>query len=378
MFNLTKPFYPILLGATKGDPELAHRQLLKTLSWLERDRLVGKNILRQLERSFCLRDPRLQQTLWGLQFNNPLGLAAGCDKDAVAAGVWSNFGFGFAEVGGVTFHAQPGNPLPRLFRLSLDKAVLNRMGGNNLGASAMADTLKETWQRQERNMPIGINLIKSKIASLDAAAEDYASSFCLLRDLADYFVVNVSSPNTPGLRSLQEGEQLESILMALEQENPQAKPIFIKIAPDLSWQEIASILELSINYKLAGIIATNTTIRKDNLQTKTLSNTQTLLVEEAGGISGAPLTARSTEVIRFIWQQTQGKVPIIGVGGIFNANDAWEKIIAGASLLQMYTGWIYEGPWVVPNILRGLLENLENLGLSNIQEAIGIGTDRPI
>ena len=374
MLNFTKPFYPLLLSAVKSDPETAHRQMLETLNNLEINRhsVWGSLAVKQLEKSFCISDPRLRQTLWGLDFNNPFGLAAGFDKNGTAAGMWSSFGFGFAELGAVTLHSQPGNPRPRMFRLTKDKAALNRMGANNLGAAVMADTLTQTWKRQPRKIPIGINLCKSKIASLEYAAADYVGSFEYLQDTADYFVINVSSPNTPGLRSLQAVEQLEPILSGLQTANTQSKPILIKIAPDLDWQDIKDILNLARNYNLSGVIATNTTIRRDGLKTNILKETGKSIKDEAGGISGLPVKQRSTEVIRFIYQETEGKLPIIGVGGIFNAADAWEKIIAGASLLQVYTGWVYEGPWMVSNVLSGLLAKLEEKGLNNISEAIGI------
>ncbi|MGL5939826.1 MAG: quinone-dependent dihydroorotate dehydrogenase [Waterburya sp.] len=373
MLNFTKPFYPLLLSAVKGDPETAHRQMLKTLNNLEINRYStwGSLAIRQLEKSFCIADTRLEQTLWGLNFSNPLGLAAGFDKDGTAAGMWSSLGFGLAELGAVTLHAQSGNPRPRMFRLPEDKAALNRMGANNLGAAVMADTLAETWKRQPRKIPIGINLCKSKITSLEEAAADYVGSFKYLQAVADYFVVNVSSPNTPGLRSLQAGEQLEPILSGLQAVNTQSKPILIKIAPDLEWQDIKNILNLATSYNLAGVIATNTTIRRDGLKTRILSETGKSIKDEAGGISGLPVKERATEVIRFIYQETDGKLPIIGVGGIFTADDAWEKIIAGASLLQVYTGWIYQGPWMVKEVLSGLLARLEEKGLNNLSEAVG-------
>ena len=373
MFQYTKPFYPLLLSAVKSEPETAHRQMLKALTKIEhsRDSTWGKLAIKQLQKSFCLKDSRLQQTLWGLDFPNPFGLAAGFDKDGTAAGIWNSLGFGFAELGAVTLHSQPGNPRPRMFRLPEDKAALNRMGANNLGAAVMADTLRETWQRKPRVIPIGINLCKSKIASLEEAAEDYVGSFKLLQDSADYFVVNVSSPNTPGLRSLQAGEQLKPILSALQKANQYNQPIFVKIAPDLNWSEITEIIELALEYQLAGAIATNTTINKQNLKTKTLSETGQLLTTEAGGISGEPVRERSTEVIRFIYRQTEGKLPIIGVGGIFTADDAWAKIIAGASLLQVYTGWVYQGPWMVKDVLSGILAKLDAAGMTHISEAIG-------
>lgn len=373
MLNFARPFYPVFLAAAKNNPEAAHVRVLDWLSRLDRDResVWGRWMRSQLEQSFNSSDPRLAQKLWGLNFNNPIGLAAGCDKDGVAAGIWQSFGFGFAELGAVTLHPQAGNPTPRLFRLPHDRAALNRMGANNLGAQVMASTLQQSWQRQPRQIPIGINLCKSKITPLEAAADDYVGSFRYLKDWADYFVVNVSSPNTPGLRSLQGGEELDGILGALQTENQDDRPLLIKISPDLDWDAIATILDLAQTHHLAGIIATNTTIRRDGLKTKILPETGKDLATEAGGISGAPIKARSTEIIRFIYQKTQGNLPIIGVGGIFTAEDAWEKITAGASLLQIYTGWVYQGPWMIREIVEGLLVKLEEGGYSHLSEAIG-------
>jgi dihydroorotate dehydrogenase len=375
ILNFLKPLYPLFFSALKSNPEAAHHQSLKVLNWLDghRNSYWGKWVIEQLERSFCYQNPRLAQSLWGLKFINPLGLAAGYDKDGLAAGIWSSFGFGFAELGAVTLHPQPGNPRPRLFRLPLDRAALNRMGANNQGAAAMAATLAQIWQRKPRPISIGINLCKSKITPLEEASPDYLGSFRYLQNLADYFVVNVSSPNTPGLRSLQAGEQLEPIFETLQGENPAQKPILVKISPDLAPEAIATIVSLAQNYHLAGVIATNTTTSRKGLNTKILAATGKPLEEEAGGISGFPLRQRSTEIIRFIWRQTQGKLPIIGVGGIFTAEDAWEKIIAGASLLQFYTGWVYQGPWMVKEILTGLITKLDENGLSHISEAVGYG-----
>ncbi|ACB00176.1 MULTISPECIES: quinone-dependent dihydroorotate dehydrogenase [unclassified Picosynechococcus] len=372
--NFAKPGYPLVLAAFKDNPEQGHRQLINALHWLERspDLLWSRLAKEQMVAEFCVQNPRLSQTLWGLDFPNPVGLSAGCDKDAMAAGMWSRFGFGFAEMGAVTLHAQPGNPLPRLFRLPADQAALNRLGANNLGAAVMAKTLGESWQIEPRTIPIGINLCKSKVTPLEAAAQDYLGSFEALQAVADYFVVNVSSPNTPGLRSLQGGEQIQPILETLQQANHKQQPIFIKISPDLDWEAIANIVKIAQDYQLAGIIATNTTTRRDGLKTQILEKTGNPVTEEAGGISGAPVRQRSTEVIRFIYGQTQGSLPIIGVGGIFTADHAWEKMTAGASLLQLYTGWIYKGPWIIPNILRGLLEKLETHNLNHISEAIGM------
>ena len=374
MFNLAKPFYPLFFSLVKNHVETAHLKSLELFHWLDcnRNKILGQSFLKQLEKSFCYQDSRLQQSLWGLNFANPLGLAAGYDKDGLGAGIWSYLGFGFASLGAVTLHPQPGNPRPRVFRLSLDKAALNRMGANSQGAKSLASILTETWQRQPPTIPIGINLCKSKITPLEEAASDYLGTFQYLQDLADYFTINVSSPNTPGLRSLQEGEQLEPILETLQKENQGQKPILIKISPDLDWPALVSILKLAQDYNLSGVIATNTTISREELNTKILTATGKPVEEEAGGISGQPLKKRSTEVIRFIWQETKGKLPIIGVGGIFTAEDAWEKITAGATLLQFYTGWVYEGPWSVPTILQGLCSKLDQHNLTHISQAVGI------
>lgn len=368
---LIRPFFFDLLDA---DPEWLHYSTIRSLSWLANNnhRPPASWIAKRLQNSLSVTDKRLEQTLFGLHFPNPVGLAAGFDKDGVATSIWSNFGFGFAEVGTVTFVAQPGNPRPRLFRLPLDKAALNRMGFNNSGAAAMAARLAACKQQFPPAIPIGINLGKSKVTPLEAAAEDYLNSFRLLKELADYFVVNVSSPNTPGLRSLQDAIMLSSILAALQTENKSQKPIFVKIAPDLEWEAIADIISLAQTYQLAGIIATNTTIRRDGLKTQVIAKTGKSPQEEAGGISGMPVRDRATEIIRFIWQQTQGKIPIIGVGGIFTPEDAWEKITAGACLVQVYTGWIYSGPLMIRGILEGLLAKLEQTGLNSISQAVGL------
>jgi dihydroorotate dehydrogenase len=362
---------PILFSGIKADPEWLHQQTLRSLNWLDVGvpPIARKWVLSQLDRSYCLSDDRLKQTLWGQDFANPIGLAAGFDKDGIAANLWAGFGFGFAELGTVTFQAQPGNPRPRLFRLPDDRAALNRMGFNNQGAAALADRLQSL---HNSNIPLGVNLGKSKVTPLDQATDDYLGSFRLLKEVGDYFVVNVSSPNTPGLRSLQSTDQLNPILSALQQENQGQKPLLIKIAPDLEWEDIAAVVDLAQHYKLAGIIATNTTIRRDGLKTETLQATGKSVAEEAGGISGAPLRQRSTEVIRFIYQQSQGQLSIVGVGGIFTADDAWEKITAGASLIQVYTGWIYEGPGMVRRVLKGLLQKLDDRGLHSLQDAIGL------
>lgn len=348
---------------------------MRVLRWLaERGESPPASLIRaQFQQTCCLSDARLQQTLWGVPFTNPVGLAAGYDKDGEAAGAWASFGFGFAEIGTVTLQAQPGNPRPRLFRLPADLAVLNRMGFNNQGAAAMAERLSLIEkQATSQTIPIGINLGKSKVTPLEKAAADYLGSFQLLKELGDYFVVNVSSPNTPGLRSLQDSAQLAAIFDALQQENQGRKPLLVKIAPDLEWEAIAQVIEVAKTYQLAGIIATNTTISRDGLKTEIIEKTSNSIKEEAGGISGAPLKQRATEVIRFIWQQTRGTLTIVGSGGIFTAEDAWEKIAAGASLVQVYTGLIYEGPWMVRRLNEGLLQKLQERGLSDISQAVGL------
>ncbi len=369
---------PLLFQNFKADPEAIHQRTLHTLAWIAQPPTTAPywtQPARRFAQAWCenscqLISQRLSQSLWQQTFTNPLGLAAGFDKDGVAAECWPLMGFGFAELGTVTCHSQPGNPKPRLFRLPQDQAALNRMGFNNRGSAALAQRLAD--MPLAANFPRGINLGKSKVTPLENAAKDYLQSFQRLQRLGSYFVVNVSSPNTPGLRSLQARAQLEPILATLQTANEQQKPLLIKIAPDLAWEDIDDILELAQQHHLAGIIATNTTIAKDHLITKRLDATGTLVTEEAGGISGAPVRQRATEVIRYIYKKTNGQLPIIGVGGIFTADDAWEKITAGASLLQVYTGWIYEGPWMVKNVLKGLLKKLDERGLENIQEAIGL------
>jgi dihydroorotate dehydrogenase len=358
---------PLIFSGLKADPETVHQQLIAVCGWLAQGESASSSsprtdlqsalkawVLGQVQQNFCWENHQLARQLWGLTFPNPIGLAAGFDKDAVAASIWPRFGFGFVEVGTVTYHPQPGNPRPRLFRLPQDRAALNRMGFNNQGAAQMAERLRQAQALQPRQIPLGINLGKSKITPLEEAATDYLLSFRLLKELGDYFVVNVSSPNTPGLRSLQSQAQLLPILEALQQENQSCKPLLIKIAPDLTWQEIDDILDLAKTYNLAGIIATNTTISRGGLVTQTIAATGNRIQEEAGGLSGAPLRDLATEVIRYIHQQTQGQLPIIGVGGIFSPQDAVEKMAAGASLLQVYTGWVYEGPWMVCRLLAGL------------------------
>ncbi|MEM6502719.1 MAG: quinone-dependent dihydroorotate dehydrogenase [Cyanobacteria bacterium P01_C01_bin.89] len=369
---------PLLFNVLKTDPEVAHNQSLGLLEKIDQSRRspAGKWLVDQCRNSFVYADPRLSQTLWGLNFPNPMGLAAGFDKNGQGAGLWSDLGFGFAEMGTVTAQGQPGNPKPRLFRLPEDQAALNRMGFNNGGSEQLQKrlenhphTINKTW-----NYPLGINLGKSKVTPLEDAAADYQLSFERLKALGDYFVVNVSSPNTPGLRSLQATDELAKILDALQTANVQRKPLVVKIAPDLADEDVLAVVNLAQQFELSGLIATNTTIRRDALTVQTLEATGNPIANEPGGISGAPVRQRSTEVIRLIYEATGGQLPIIGVGGIFTAEDAWEKITAGATLVQVYTGWIYEGPWMVKRILQGLAERLESKNLVTISEVIGIDT----
>ncbi|MGD1907340.1 MAG: quinone-dependent dihydroorotate dehydrogenase [Leptolyngbyaceae cyanobacterium] len=368
---------PFLFQGLKADPEWLHLRALKTLTWLTSGPTQGiRSTVRQWfaqHTHYC--DPRLHQSLWGYDFANPLGLAAGFDKDGTAALAWPWLGFGLAELGTVTLHPQLGNPRPRLFRLPADQAVLNRMGFNNGGAAALATRLQGYWDQQPPAIPMGINLGKSKVTPLDQAVEDYVSSFRLLRHLGQYFVVNVSSPNTPGLRSLQSQDQLSPILAALQAENLEDKPLLVKIAPDLEWSEIAALADLAIDHGLAGIIATNTTIQRQGLATQVVSSTGQPVTAEAGGLSGAPLRQRATEVVRFLYRHCEGQLPVVGVGGIFTAADAWERITAGASLLQVYTGWVYEGPMMVHRVLKGLADRLDSHGLHSISDAVGIECD---
>lgn len=350
------------------DPEVAHNFAIATCR-----RISESPQLQAIAKStFYYSDSRLSQTLWNLKFENPIGLAAGFDKNAEAIGAWSNLGFGFAEVGTITALAQSGNPKPRLFRLPSDLAVLNRMGFNNNGAVATAANLKQYLQNHQLAVPLGINLGKSKVTAIAEAKLDYADSLRSLYEFGDYFVVNVSSPNTPNLRDLQATDQLCGILAELQPINSDNKPIFVKIAPDLNDADIIEVVKASQNYGVAGIIATNTTISRQNLVTTHLSLTGQPVATEMGGISGQPVRDRSLAVIKLIWQTTEGKLPIIGVGGIFTAEDAWQKITAGASLVQVYTGLIYEGPMMISQILQGLVRKLETHGLDNIQNAIGL------
>ena len=319
-------------------------------------------------------DLRLEQTLFGCRFRNPVGLAAGFDKNAVAAGIWHLFGFGFAELGTITWHAQPGNPRPRLFRLAAERAALNRMGFNNVGAQAALRTLERQNLPAAGQRPavLGINLGKSKLTPLELAPDDYASSLELLAPLADYAVVNVSSPNTPGLRDLQDETLLRRLVERLRR-LPGCPPLLVKIAPDLEDDAIDAIARLAYEEGLAGVIAVNTSLDRLGLAERRLIQTGRLLAEEAGGLSGRPLRRRALEVLRRLRATAGPALPLIGVGGIDSPETAWERITAGASLVQLYTGWIYEGPDLVPAILEGLGRQIQLHGLASITDAVGTG-----
>jgi dihydroorotate dehydrogenase len=296
---------------------------------------------------YQVKNKKLETEVFGIKFSNPVGLAAGFDKNAVLFNELSNFGFGFIEIGTVTPKSQNGNPKKRLFRLKEDAAIINRMGFNNAGVEEVVLKLKEN-----KNVIIGGNIGKNKITPNENAVDDYIICFEKLFDYVDYFVVNVSSPNTPNLRELQEKEPLTKLLQVLqnlnnEKSNP--KPILLKIAPDLTNEQLLDIIDIVKETKIAGVIATNTTISRDGLQSENKV--------ETGGLSGKPLTNRSTEVIRFLSEKSNKAFPIIGVGGIHSAKDAMEKLNAGASLIQLYTGFIYEGPKLIKEINEAILKN---------------------
>ena len=316
-------------------------------------RMLSKIGVTSLFRKICVvEDPRLEKEVFGLRFKNPVGLAAGFDKDAKLYNELSDFGFGFVEIGTLTPKPQPGNPKKRLFRLKEDKAIINRMGFNNSGVFDAVERLKK-----DHRVLIGGNIGKNKVTPNEEAVKDYLICFDALFEHVDYFVVNVSSPNTPGLRELQEKEPLMELLKALKRENKKyaakfkttEKPILLKIAPDLSDEQLMDIIYIVKATKLDGVIATNTTIERKGLKS------HLTLVEEKGGLSGKPLAKRSTEVIRFLAEKSNKAFPIIGVGGIHSAEDALEKLEAGADLVQLYTGFIYEGPALVKKINKAIL-----------------------
>ncbi|MCS5693704.1 quinone-dependent dihydroorotate dehydrogenase [Cyanobium sp. FGCU-6] len=367
---------PLLSRDDGADAERLSRLTLSTLGQvaLRRNWPLVRGTLEGLGAELQRRDPRLEQTLFGCRFANPVGLAAGFDKNGVAAAVWDRFGFGFAELGTVTWYRQGGNPRPRLFRLAAERAALNRMGFNNDGAEAMRRCLERQSLPPAGQRPavLGINLGKSKLTPLERAPDDYASSLELLAPLADYAVVNVSSPNTPGLRDLQDETLLRRLVERLRR-LPGCPPLLVKIAPDLEDDAIDAIARLAYEEGLAGVIAVNTSIDRLGLAERRLTQTGRALAEEAGGLSGRPLRRRALEVLRRLRATAGPALPLIGVGGIDSPETAWERIAAGASLVQLYTGWIYEGPDLVPAILEGLGRQLQFHGLASITDAVGTG-----
>ncbi|MBP1158704.1 MULTISPECIES: quinone-dependent dihydroorotate dehydrogenase [Rhodococcus] len=306
-------------------------------------------------------DPVLRTRVFGVDFPAPLGLAAGFDKDATGVNAWGPLGFGFAEVGTVTAQAQPGNPAPRLFRLPADRALINRMGFNNHGAGHAANQL-----RQRRNgVPIGANIGKTKVVPAAEADADYTASARLLGPLADFIVVNVSSPNTPGLRDLQAVESLRPLLSAVQAAVD--VPVLVKIAPDLSDEDVDAVADLAVELGLAGIVATNTTISRSGLRTPESD----VAAIGAGGLSGPPVADRSLEVLRRLYLRVGDRLALISVGGIETADQAWERILAGASLVQGYTGFIYGGPFWMRRIHKGLAQRVRAAGYSSLSEAVG-------
>lgn len=348
-------------------PEAAHELALKTLSMT-----AGSSLLRKITARDNSRQARPELRRFNVSFPNVVGVAAGFDKNGIAVEGLAALGFGFVEVGTVTHRPQQGNPKPRLFRLPLDRALINRQGFNNHGAMAMA----KRFARHRPNCVLGINIGKSRAVDLENATADYLACFDLIYQFADYIVVNVSSPNTPGLRELQRADALEALLGALQERNVElakrhqrsTTPLLIKIAPDVNMQEIEAIVDVSTRTHLAGIVATNTTTSRVGLD----SSGSSIKNAGDGGLSGAPLNHRSTSVISNLYRLTKGQLIIVGVGGIFSAEDAWEKICAGASLVQVYTGFVYQGWKIAQDLNDGLERILQREGLKSLDQAVGI------
>lgn len=326
------------------DPEAAHEGVMRLLR-------------RGLVKAPAFQHPALRQSLFGVTFPNPLGLAAGFDKNCVGLNHWHDLGFGFVECGTITFHAQPGNPKPRLFRLPKDEALINRMGFNNDGARAISTRIASARPR----IPLGINLGKSKVTPLEEAASDYAESYRLLHRFGAYFVINVSSPNTPGLRDLQEKSQLREIIGAIKEIDP-TRPLFVKVSPDLSTSALDQVIEVAHETGLTGLISTNTTTGRAGVST---------LTEEGGGLSGRPLRNLAIQCLRHLYTSCDKSMILIGVGGIMNGDDLFDRIRSGAHLCQIYTGWVYGGTKMVPSSLRRLIELLTQHGYADLAEARG-------
>ena len=365
---------PILKKDDGIDAEYLTNLSLSLLTFSSKNRnwpLISR-IIKSLNQEFCVVDKRLHQKICGIDFCNPVGLAAGFDKNGNAANIWKDFGFGFAEIGTVTKFAQSGNPKPRLFRLAKEQAALNRMGFNNNGAENLVKNfLKQNvdLKKHRKNNCLGINFGKSKITSLSKATEDYLTSLKLLIPYCDYAVINVSSPNTEGLRKLQDPILLKELLREVKNLD-NCPPLFVKIAPDLSYKDIEDICQLILDENIDGIIATNTSLDRLGFEQRKIKQTGLLLSEENGGLSGKPLQRKANQIISHI-HNIDNNINLIGVGGIDSPKSAWERICSGASLVQIYTGWIYKGPQLVPNILNGIIKQINIHQLSNIREAIG-------
>jgi dihydroorotate dehydrogenase len=344
MYSLIKPIF------FQFEPEKVHYFVVRNLKRFN-SFPGGAALSRTI---WATEDKRLEREVFGLKFKNPVGLAAGFDKNAEVINEMANLGFGFVEIGTVTPLAQPGNDKPRMFRLPKDAALINRMGFNNEGVEVAAQRIREYRDSKynDKGLIIGGNIGKNKVTPNEEAVNDYIKCFNALVDVVDYFVVNVSSPNTPNLRALQEKEPLKHILNTLQQLNTRQakqKPILLKIAPDLTDSQLDDIVEIVQETGIAGVIATNTTIGREDLKTNAS------IKSETGGLSGKPLTQRSTEVIRYLAEKSNHSFPIIGVGGIHSPEDALEKIAAGAALIQIYTGFIYEGPGLISRINKKIL-----------------------
>ncbi len=342
-------------------PERSHEVVFAVL----RGVTSAAPVRRRLSRRLAPMDPVLASTVFGVRFPGPLGLAAGFDKDGIGLKTWGALGFGYAEIGTVTAHPQPGNPAPRLFRLPADRALLNRLGFNNHGAAALASRLA----RHSPDVPIGVNIGKTKSTPPEQAADDYRTSARLVGSLATYLVVNVSSPNTPGLRDLQAVESLRGILSAVLAET--STPVLVKIAPDLADSDIDDIADLAVELGLAGIVATNTTVSRDGLITPDVDRMG------SGGISGPPLAHRAAEVLRRLYGRVGNRLTLISVGGIETVDDAWDRITAGASLLQGYTGFIYGGGLWAKHIHDGLAARLRDGGFASLTDAVGSAAAQP-
>ena len=353
------------------DSEKAHRRAVKALV-ISDSFFLTRGLLKLTNRRAELPSER-----FGLSFPNPLGIAAGMDKDAKAVRGWANLGFGFVEIGGVTMEPQEGNPKPRMFRVNKLQALVNRMGFNNLGSLKVAERLAKAKAKGKwPNVPVAANIGKSEKTANEDAAVDYSTTLGRLWPHVDLFIINVSSPNTPGLCELQEDAALEDVLKACfranremaEKSDADERPILVKISPDLSDDEITSVVDVARAAGCAGIVATNTTTtRPTSSDAKVKSQ-----LEQTGGLSGRPLARRSSEVIRIIAEHTEGDFPIIGVGGISGVDDAWEKITNGACLLQIYSALIFQGPAVVRRIVKGLKRKLSENGLSSLDQAVGL------